>query len=391
MNTIPRREFLKLGVAAAALSVPGAAAGARSPAAVAADLERLRGAVRFSGDGTSPTPLETAHLLTRLVAADSFAADIYSRGGVVEDLEHHLARLLGKECAVFMPTGTLANHLAVRILCGERRRVIAQADSHLVNDAGDCAQTLSGLNLLPLAPGRASFGVEEVEAVLSRTAAGRVATGVGAISIESPVRRLDNAVFDLGRMEQVSQLARERGIGLHLDGARLPLASVHSGVAMADYARLFDTVYISLYKCYDAPSGAILAGPSALLTDLYHLRRMFGGGMPYVWPFAAVAAARLGDFADEYAAALGVAEDLFARLETDGHFRVERVAGGTNVFRLQVLDVDPGAWRASLAARNIHLPAANPDDGLFVLKMNPTLNRSTARELATAFTAARAR
>ena len=64
---------------------------------------------------------------------------------------------------------------------------------------------------------------------------------------------------------------------------------------------------------------------------------------------------------------------------------------GTNVFRLQVLDVDPGAWRASLAARNIHLPAANPDDGLFVLKMNPTLNRSTARELAAAFTAARAR
>ncbi|MCP4573467.1 MAG: hypothetical protein GY838_14010 [bacterium] len=389
MDTIARREFLKLGVAAAALSVPAASAVAQPSAAEEADLGRLRKAVRFFGDGTAPTPLETAHLLTRLVAEDSFAADRYSRGGVVEDLEQRFADLLGKERAVFMPTGTLANHLAVRILCGERRRVIAQADSHLVNDAGDCAQTLSGLNLITLAPGRVDFEAAEVAAVLARTAAGRVATGVGAISIESPVRRLDNAVFDFGRMEEISGLAREQGIGLHLDGARLPVASVHSGIAMADYARLFDTVYISLYKCYDAPSGAILAGPESLLADLYHLRRMFGGGMPYVWPFAAVAAARLEGFAGGYAAALGVARDLFGLLEADGHFAIEHVTDGTNVFRLRVSGVDPGAWRDRLAARNIHLAPASSADGRFTLKTNPTLNRSTARELAAAFAAAR--
>ena len=68
-----------------------------------------------------------------------------------------MAALLGKEAAVWLPTGTLANHLAVRLLAGNRRRVLVQSESHLFNDCGDCAQTLSGLHLVPLASGRATF------------------------------------------------------------------------------------------------------------------------------------------------------------------------------------------------------------------------------------------
>ncbi|MBK8283793.1 MAG: DegT/DnrJ/EryC1/StrS family aminotransferase [Ahniella sp.] len=97
------------------------------------------------------------------------AADNYSLGGEVEKLERQFAELLGKEAAMFVPTGTLANHLAIRTLAGNRRRVLVQAESHLYNDSGDGASTLSGLNLVPLAAGRTSMELDEVKSWVERT------------------------------------------------------------------------------------------------------------------------------------------------------------------------------------------------------------------------------
>jgi len=99
--------------------------------------------VRLTGDGLGLTPAQYAALLDEL-GRGGIAGDSYSIGGVVEALEARFAALLGKERAVFMPTGTLANHLAVRALAAGRGRVLVQAESHLYLDEGDCAQTLSG-------------------------------------------------------------------------------------------------------------------------------------------------------------------------------------------------------------------------------------------------------
>ena len=167
--------------------------------------------------------------------------------------------------AVYLPTGTLANHLALRRLARDGRRVLVQQESHVYNDEGDCAQQLSGLTLVPLAPGRATFTLADVEAELRRVETGRVHTAVGAISIELPVRRIMGEVFDFAEMQKITAFARERRIGLHLDGARLFLASAYTGISPATCAALFDTVYVSLYKYFNAASGAILAGPRHLL------------------------------------------------------------------------------------------------------------------------------
>src|SRR5260370_1234161 len=107
--------------------------------------------VSASGDGVPHTPAEYSRLLASLTQNGAVTLDEYSRGGVVEKLEARMASLVGKEAAVWLPTGTLANHLAVRLLAGAKRRVLVQAESHLYNDCGDCAQTLSGLHLIPLA------------------------------------------------------------------------------------------------------------------------------------------------------------------------------------------------------------------------------------------------
>src|SRR5437764_2151979 len=228
-----------------------------------------------------------------------------------------------------MPSGTLANHLALRLLAGTGRRVLVQHESHLYNDEGDCAQQLSGLNLVPLAPGRASFTLDETAAEITGPSEARVAIPVGAISIETPVRRMAGEAFDFAEVRRIAGFARDRGIGLHLDGARLLVESVYTGIAPAEYAAMFDTVYVSLYKYLNAAAGAILAGPRALLDGLYHQRRMFGGGLPHAWPYAAVALHYLDGFAERFGAAAAASNRLLAALAEHPRVTVERTAGAT--------------------------------------------------------------
>src|SRR6185503_13281137 len=150
------------------------------------------------------TPREYASLLSRLCQSKDVPEDNYLLGGEIEAFERHWAALLGKEAAVFMPSGTLANQLALRVLAGTKRRVIVPETSHVYNDTGDACQTLSGLTLMPLGPGAATYTAADVEAVLSRTAGGRVATEVGALLIESPVRRLSGQMFDWDEARRVT-------------------------------------------------------------------------------------------------------------------------------------------------------------------------------------------
>ena len=140
------------------------------------------------------------------------------------------------------------------------------------------------------------------------------------------MRRLRHAVFDFDEMQRVCAEARSRGIGLHLDGARLFVAAAYSGRSPAEYAALFDTVYVSLWKCFNAAGGAILAGPQALLADLYHVRRMFGGALWDAWPYAAVACHFAEGYLERLTAAVKICEAFLALLGQDPRFEVQRVA-----------------------------------------------------------------
>jgi threonine aldolase len=381
MSEVTRRAFVGMTAVAGGMGV-AAAAGSGAPKKPPA-RGRAAGAVDFTVDGFPFTTVEWADLLARLASSGAIAADEYSRGGEVEALEAHFAGLLGKEAAVFMPSGTLANQLAVRKLAGARRRVIVQEPSHFYNDTGDCAEQLSQLALLPLAPGKATFSWEDAERALERTASGRVATEVGVISIESPVRRLHGEAFDFEEMRRISAEARKRGIALHLDGARLFVAAAYSGRPPAEYAALFDTVYVSLWKCFSSGGGAMLAGPKALLADMYQLRRMFGGALWNAWPYAAVARHQAEGYLERLTAAVRVSERLIALLSADARFGVERVPSGTSLFRLAPRAEDLAAYRERLAARGIAV--ALPDGGGFWLKVNETLAGAAPEALAAAF------
>jgi threonine aldolase len=383
MVTTNRRRFLQLGGTATGLGlVPSIARGQvhGTPAAGEDPADRT---VRLSGDGLGLTTSQYSRMLARLADESGIATDNYSMEGVVEELETAFARTLGKERAVFMPTGTLANHLAVRALAGGPSRVIVQDESHLYQDEGDCAQTLSGLTLVPLAPGRATFTAADVQAAIERTKGARVVRRVSVISIETPVRRRQGAMFDAAEMQQIIALAKREGIRLHLDGARLFLQAAYTGQSVSETAKPFDTVYISLYKYFNAASGAILAGPRALLDEMYHERRMFGGGLASVWPFAAIALHYKNGFEARYTQALRTSEAVIERLGQHGAFTIERIPAGTNLFRLRLKSGDAAAFRQRLAARSIMLSA--PQGNTFLVGVNETMNRMPAAELADAF------
>ena len=378
MDPITRRGFVgSLGAVAGAGCLPYVPL----LASAAIDADKV---VHTSGDGIAITPREYASLLNRLCQNKDVKEDNYLLGGEIEEFERHWATLLGKETAVFMPSGTLANQLALRALAGTKHRVIVPEMSHIYNDTGDACQTLSGLTLMPLAAGKATFTRSDVEAVLTRTAGGRVATDVGAIVIESPIRRLAGQMFDWDEAKRISAFAREKGIDMHLDGARLFIASAYTGISPAEYAAHFDTVYVSLWKYFNCGIGAVLAGPKRVLDGMFHVRRMFGGNLAVGWNAALVARHFMDGFDGRLKSAVQISETFYAAMAKHPRVAIERIPNGTNLTRLTFKGVDASAVARKLGERGIAMSApAGP--ATITLGVNETWNRMAAADLIDAF------
>ena len=375
-----RRKFLKISSTAALSPAVSLTASAQEK-----KLPGIKSTVNLTGDGLDLSPAAYSQLLQQLTANDKLVADNYSLGGCVEDLEKKFAALLGKEAAVYMPTGTLANQLAIRNLAGANNRVLVQEESHVYNDTGDACQVLSNLNLIPLGTGKVSFTLEEVDAIVKKTSTGRVATKVGALSIESPVRRKSGEVFDFSEMKKICAYAKANDIKTHLDGARVFLAAPYTGVSVKDYASLFDTVYISLYKYFNAACGAVLAGNKKFIEPLYHERRMFGSGLHQSWAFAAVANHYADGFEDRYAKAVKISEEFISRIKNNNHFQVQRVDKGTNIFRIKINGMTASAFVESLKTNGIIARVDATKTDTLICQVNESLLSATAVELENIF------
>ena len=375
-----RRDFIKIGsVLAGAAAQQGVNAATRH----SGKNQEMHAAIDFVHDGLSFSPQEYATLLMKLADEGKIKADYYSNGGVVEELENKFAKLFGKESAVFMPTGTLANHIAVRQLANNNRRVLVQEQSHLYNDTGDCSQTLSALNLIPLGENSVEFTLAQIETIAKKTKGGRVESRIGAISIETPVRRQQDRMFDNGHIKAISDYAKNNGIKLHLDGARIFVQCVHTKTSPAQYGEMFDTAYTSLWKCFNAASGAVLAGSKTFTENLFHERRMFGSSLPAAWPFAAVALHFSDGFIDEYTKAWANAEKFFSLIKKQEKIEVVMLDKGSHIVRINIKNTDLKKFAQALAKQNITL--SDPDATGFLLKINPSINRDTPENLAQYF------
>ena len=389
--TLNRRHFLgsalpliALGADAAARALPVAAA---APAAAGATPAEEDSVVVFGGDDIPRTPASQAARLARLLESHAQMNDSYLNNGAVAQLEARFSALLGKEDTVFMPTGTLANHIALRLLCGEARHALVQQESHIYRDESDCVSTLSGINLVPLAAGKAEPTMAELGEAIGRAELGPYPIKVGAIAIESPVRRMKGATVPAAHVAEIAKLARQHNIPMHLDGARLLLMCGIDGFDVKTYCAPFDTVYVSLYKYLGAPFGAVLSGTKAMMARAREQRHLFGGTIYHGWEAALPALDGLDGAVARHTAIRSAGERLLSALEKTPGFTVERVEHASNIATLVLSSERQAGLDARLKQANIK--AGQVSDGRLQLQFNETLLRRDTAYLLAAFAPAR--
>ena len=337
-------------------------------------MDEENGDIYFFGDGTPINNKSYLERLSTLAENSLIKEDNYSLGGSVAELEAFMSTLLGKEEAVFMPTGTLANHLAIRKLAGTRKRAFVPEQSHIYQDSGDALQNLSGINLVPLGGNKPYFDLSELTDSLKKAKTRRVKNPLGAVVIESPVRRSQGRVMPFDEMKKVTDFCREEKIGTHLDGARLFLMSAATGISPEKYAQLFDTVYVSLWKYFGAPFGAIVAGSQEFCSGLYHERRMFGGGLPSASFAAALALDGSKNFLEKQVKAMKLGKSLFKRLNSHKLIRILEIPNGSNIFETHVSpDVDMDRFYSYLSTHGIQMPLNTDKSETFFININHTL------------------
>lgn len=382
-----RRDFLRSSLSASAVAALGTGF---APAALAAssprspqDPQHINHAVILMGDDVPHYGRDVLARMDAILQTRDKAADIYLKHGAVEELEERFAQLLGKEDAAFLPTGTLANQVALRLLCGEKKRALVQQESHVYCDESDAVTTLSAINLVPLAPGRAAPTLEEVDAAIAVSEKAAYPLPIGAISLESPVRRADGAMVPLDTVQAIAQRARAKGIGLHLDGARLLLNSGAEGFTAAAYAAPFDTVYVSLYKYLGAPFGAMLSGTKATIAKARDTRHIFGGTIFHGWQAALLALDGLDGFESRFAKVRAAGDRLLDGLAKVDGYTVRRVEHGTNIHFLEVAEERREGLQERLEKAGIMIGRLH--EGRLALTFNETLLRKPADAIVKAF------
>jgi len=230
---------------------------------------------------TRPTPG-----MRKAMADAEVGDDVYGEDPTVNRLQDRVAAMLGKECALWVPTGTMANQIAVGSLVSHGDEIVCERGSHVVNYEGAAVPALWGAQPLVIDGPRGIFDADALRAVLRRSTDVH-APLQKAVALENTHNRGGGSVWPIATMRAVSQLARETGLAVHLDGARLWNAHVASGVRLVDYAACADTVSVALSKGLGAPAGSLVAAARSRLPLLQRLRKRLGGGMRQVGILAA--------------------------------------------------------------------------------------------------------
>ena len=189
-----------------------------------------------------------------------------------------VAELLGKEAAVFLPSGTMCNELAIRVHCTAGDEVIADRTAHIVHFEGGAPAALSGVMIAPLDGNRGVYSGEQARAAV-RDPANRYAPRSRLLAVEQTANLGGGTVWPITALRAVAEVAGEHGLATHMDGARLLNAAVASGAPARDHARGFDTVWIDLSKGLGCPVGAVLATSRDLVDDVWRWKQRLGGAM----------------------------------------------------------------------------------------------------------------
>ena len=358
------------------LLIPPMAYGAAHTPDVQKDIPHgIKPGVNFIYDGPMFSPQDYLAKLNEIDKANPIEIDYYSSGGVTKALEDEFARITGKEKAIYLPTGTMANQLAIKLLNGSNTKVIVPDNSHVFRDEADAAQSVHNLRLIPLGKDKPYFELHDVENAIKYLNENEVfKSGLGTVMIENPIRRADGTVIPLETIKEITDYCREQGYKLHLDGARIHIASAYSNVSVSEYASYFDTIYVSLYKYLNAGSGAMLCGDAAFIDQIPHQIKILGGTMLRNWSNTAMALHYLNGIEERWNHLLQTASYFISELNQLDGVEITSIENGSNVYDLKLSgEIDLKELTDYLySTHNISLGRAN-EQGIIRFKINETL------------------
>ena len=309
---------------------------------------------------TRPSPGMRAAMAAAEVGDDQFGDD-----PTVNRLQERLAELLGKEAALWFPTGTMANQVVLRTLTSPGDDVVVSRGAHAVwHETGGSAAN-AGVQLTEIG-GPGWFTRTEFEAAV-KPRGHLIYPPTTLVEVENTHNRAGGVVVPPGEAAAVAVAARELGIASYLDGARLWNAAAVTGISIADLAAPFDVVMVSLSKGLGAPGGSVVAARSELMPRLVRYRRMSGGAMRQVGIFAAAGLWALDHnvdrLADDHANARAIAE----RLAASPAYVIDPAAVATNILVWHVADAAPDAPTIVARAR---------DRGVLIFALGPRTFRA---------------
>lgn len=203
--------------------------------------------------------------------------DVFGEDPTMNELQEYCAELFGKEAALYVPSGTMANQTSLNAHTQPGDEIICEYGSHIFNYECGGPALLSGVQLHPLRGERGVLSADQVEAAIRPANVHHPVTRV--VALENTHNTAGGVIYPLGTIREISELAGNRGLRMHLDGARLMNAVVKTGISPGEYARSFDSVTMCFSKGLGAPVGSVVAGNADFIARVHRYRKVYGGGM----------------------------------------------------------------------------------------------------------------
>ena len=204
--------------------------------------------------------------------------DVFKEDPTVNELEEYAANLLGKEAALFVPSGVMGNQICLNVLTRPGDEVICEKDSHIFNYESGSPAALSGIQLHPIEGNLGIFNPEQVEEIV-RPKSAYYMPRTKVIEVENTHNRAGGTIWPMEKIISLKSLVQKHNLKFHLDGARIWNASVSTGISVKEYSSHFDTVSCCLSKGLGAPVGSIIAGTKDFIQEAFRVRKAWGGGM----------------------------------------------------------------------------------------------------------------
>jgi threonine aldolase len=316
-------------------------------------------------DLRSDTATRPSAAMRKAIAEAEVGDDVFGEDPTVNHLQDRIESLLGKEGALFVPSGTMANEISLKCHTQPGQEVICEYGCHIYNYESGAASFLSGIQLRPIQGFRGVITAEQVEAVINPPEDHFPQSAV--ITIENTHNSAGGTIFPLDELEQLYSLARARGLKMHLDGARLWNASVATGIPLSEYAKHCDSVSVCFSKGLGAPIGSAIAGSPEFIKEAHRFRKIYGGGMRQVGIIAAGALYALEHNIERLDEDHKNARSLAEGLAAIPGIRIDMESVQTNII---VIDIGETARSAAEAVARLKRR------GVLVVPLGPSLLRA---------------